>query len=136
MDDDEVEEDDDDLALNVGDGAEDENGRKLPNLQVVQMRMQSSVRALSDWSALGAKTGKSRSEVMEQFIQDICEYYGYNQYLAEKLVNLFPLDEVCMNFFCSPRRLSFNTQGTGHCLFRCLRHTETCHHPHQYATYS
>jgi hypothetical protein len=101
----EEEEDDDDLALNVAEGeAEDGSGRKLPNLQVVQMRMQSAVRALGNWAALGSQTGKSRSEVMEQFIQDICEYYGYNEYLAEKLLNLFPIDEVRFFVFLLTRR--------------------------------
>lgn len=88
----EDESDDDDMALNL---ASDENGqRSLPDIQVVQMRIASATRALSDWRIHGKKTGKSRSEVFDQFIEDICSYYGYNKFLAEKLVDLFSVDEV------------------------------------------
>lgn len=88
----EGESDDDDMALNL---ASDENGqRSLPDIQVVQMRIASATRALSDWRIHGKKTGKSRSEVFDQFIEDICSYYGYNKFLAEKLVDLFSVDEV------------------------------------------
>jgi hypothetical protein len=37
---------------------------------------------------------RSRSEYTEQLISDIANYYGYNEFLAEKLFNLFPVDEV------------------------------------------
>ena len=33
---------------------------------------------------------------MEQFVADVSEYYGYNTFLAEKLLELFPLDEVSL----------------------------------------
>lgn len=59
--------------------------------------MASAVRALSNWKSLGAQLnaqGKSRSDVYDQFISDVCEYYGYNTFLAEKLVELFPIEEV------------------------------------------
>lgn len=40
----------------------------------------------------------SRSEYVEQIIYDISNYYGYNEFLAEKLFQLFPVDEVNMFF--------------------------------------
>lgn len=92
-DDDLLDEDDDDMALNLA--SDDDGQRGLPDIQVVQMRIAGATRALSDWRIHGKKTGKSRSEIYDQFINDICSYYGYNKFLAEKLVDLFSVDEVC-----------------------------------------
>jgi 25S rRNA (cytosine2870-C5)-methyltransferase len=36
----------------------------------------------------------SRSEYIQQLLADICHYYGYNEFLAEKLFHLFSVDEV------------------------------------------
>lgn len=90
--DDEYDDEDEDMALNLANTDNGPNG--IPDLQVVQMRLASATRALSDWKTLGKKTGKSRSEVYEQLIEDICNYYGYNKFLAEKLLELFPAEEV------------------------------------------
>ena len=87
---------DEDMALNLAN--ETSNAATgMPDLQVVQMRLASATRALGDWKSHGAKTGKSRSEVFEQLIDDIGNYYGYNKFLAEKLVELFPVEEVCLS---------------------------------------
>lgn len=37
---------------------------------------------------------RSRTEYIEQLILDIANYYGYNEFLAEKLFQLFPVAEV------------------------------------------
>ena len=37
---------------------------------------------------------RSRAEHVQQLISDIASYYGYNDYLAEKLFQLFPVAEV------------------------------------------
>jgi len=46
---------------------------------------------------------RSRSEYVDQLILDIASYYGYNEYLAEKLFQLFPVAEVRvpLRFSCS-----------------------------------
>ena len=36
----------------------------------------------------------SRSEYTDQLVSDIASYYGYNDFLAEKLFQLFPVAEV------------------------------------------
>jgi hypothetical protein len=36
----------------------------------------------------------SRSEYTDQLLADIASYYGYNDFLAEKLFQLFPVAEV------------------------------------------
>lgn len=90
--DDLLDDDEDDMALNLA--SDDDGQRGPPDIQLVQMRIASATRALADWRIHGMKTGKSRSEVFDQFISDICSYYGYNKFLAEKLVDLFSVDEV------------------------------------------
>lgn len=42
---------------------------------------------------------RSRSEYVQQLISDIASYYGYNEFLAEKLFQLFPVAEVCTTSF-------------------------------------
>ena len=37
----------------------------------------------------------SRSEYTDQLVSDIASYYGYNSFLAEKLFQLFAVNEVC-----------------------------------------
>lgn len=37
---------------------------------------------------------RSRSEYTGQLVADIASYYGYNEFLAEKLFQLFPVNEV------------------------------------------
>ena len=34
---------------------------------------------------------------MSQLISDIASYYGYNEFLAEKLFNMFPVGEVSLS---------------------------------------
>jgi hypothetical protein len=36
----------------------------------------------------------SRSEYTDQLVSDVASYYGYNDFLAEKLFQLFPVAEV------------------------------------------
>ena len=37
---------------------------------------------------------RARSEYVDQLVADIASYYGYNDFLAEKLFQLFPVNEV------------------------------------------
>lgn len=68
-----------------------------PDLQIVLSRIQEIVRVLNDFKGL-RDASRSRSEYTQQLIADICTYYGYNPFLAEKLLNLFPVSEA-IEFF-------------------------------------
>ena len=68
-----------------------------PDLAVVQNRMQEIIRILSNFSEL-RDPERSRSEYTEQLLKDICLYYGYNEYLADMMMNLFPITEA-IEFF-------------------------------------
>jgi len=109
-DEDDLDDEDEDMALNLA-STDGKGPLGIPDLQVVQMRLASATRALSDWKTLGKKTGKSRSEVYEQLVEDICSYYGYNKFLAEKLLELFPTEEAITFFDASdtPRPVTIRT---------------------------
>ncbi|CAD6888504.1 unnamed protein product [Tilletia caries] len=98
--DDEEEEEDDgaenDFALPTAEEAEQERVAG-PDLQVIQLRIQEVVAILSNFKK-HAKQGRSRSEYVEQLLTDICTYYGYNRFLAEKLFDLFSPAEA-IEFF-------------------------------------
>ncbi|KAK3329804.1 NOL1/NOP2/sun family-domain-containing protein [Apodospora peruviana] len=64
-----------------------------PDLQMLRTRITEAVRVLEDFSNL-AEEGRSRAEYTSQLLKDICAYYGYNEFLAEKLLNLFPAREA------------------------------------------
>ncbi|KAG6277680.1 hypothetical protein E4U48_000968 [Claviceps purpurea] len=78
--------------LEDGDNEDDElsktNALLAPDLQLLRTRITENIRVLDDFANL-AEEGRSRSEYTAQLIKDICAYYGYSEYLAEKLYNLF-----------------------------------------------
>ncbi|KAL6720275.1 rRNA (cytosine-C5-)-methyltransferase nop2 [Lecanora helva] len=64
-----------------------------PDLQLLRSRITDTIRILDDFSKL-CEEGRSRAEYTSQLLKDICRYYGYSPYLAEKLFNLFPPREA------------------------------------------
>ncbi|KAJ1309836.1 hypothetical protein OPQ81_006601 [Rhizoctonia solani] len=81
-----------------------------PDVQEVQMRMAECVKVLNDFKNLAAE-GRSRSEYTEQLISDIASYYGYNEFLAEKLFELFSVSESIEFFEANevPRPVTIRT---------------------------
>lgn len=59
-----------------------------PDLQLLRQRITDTIRILGDLKTLG-QAGKSRAEYLDLLLGDICTYYGYTRFLAEKLFNLF-----------------------------------------------
>ncbi|KAF5971002.1 putative nucleolar protein [Fusarium bulbicola] len=64
------------------------NALLAPDLQLLRTRITENIRVLDDFTNL-SEEGRSRVEYTSQLIKDICSYYGYSEYLAEKLFNLF-----------------------------------------------
>lgn len=62
--------------------------RLAPDLQLIRTRMTDTIRVLDDFSKL-SEPSRSRAEYTAQLLKDICLYYGYSAYLAEKLFQLF-----------------------------------------------
>lgn len=67
------------------------------DVTMVRTRMIEIVKVLENFKEL-AEEGKSRGEYISRLIKDICEYFGYNEFLAEKLFNQFSPSEA-MEFF-------------------------------------
>ncbi|KAH9043186.1 NOL1/NOP2/sun family RNA met [Lactarius pseudohatsudake] len=82
-----------------------------PEVHVVQRRMRQCIGILKRWKTSGAKTGRDRTEFVEQLVLDIASYYGYNEYLAEKLFQLFPAAEAIEFFDANevPRPVTIRT---------------------------
>ncbi|BGP14476.1 hypothetical protein JCM10213_004598 [Rhodosporidiobolus nylandii] len=96
---DEDEDEDDDGELQKG---------QLEDLRAVEKRMRTAARILTHWKELGEQAGMSRSDLIEQLIADICQYHGYSPYLAEKLFEIFSVEEALEFFTASdtPRPLT------------------------------
>ncbi|CAB4252543.1 similar to Saccharomyces cerevisiae YNL061W NOP2 Probable RNA m(5)C methyltransferase, essential for processing and maturation of 27S pre-rRNA and large ribosomal subunit biogenesis [Maudiozyma barnettii] len=67
------------------------------DLTSVRTRIIEIVKVLEDFKTLGAE-GRSRTEYVDRLLKDICEYFGYTPFLAEKLFNLFSPSEA-LEFF-------------------------------------
>ena len=78
-----------DPASETKDGAKD--------LTFIRTRMLEIVKVLENFKDL-AEEGRNRSEYIDQLISDICDYFGYTPFLAEKLFNLFSPSEA-IEFF-------------------------------------
>ena len=77
---------------------EDDEGRPITNLatqdlQLLRTRLNDTIRVLDDFKNL-AEEGRSRAEYRAQLLRDICAYYGYSEFLADKLLDLFPAREA------------------------------------------
>lgn len=71
----------------------------VPDLRKLYSRIQVSVRVLGNWSLLGKKAkGKSRADLTEQTLHDVCEYFGYNAFLSDLLWQLFGPEEALAFF--------------------------------------
>lgn len=77
---------------------DDDEGRPITNLatqdlQLLRTRLNDTVRVLDDFKNL-AEEGRSRAEYRAQMLKDVCAYYGYSEFLADKLMDLFPAREA------------------------------------------
>lgn len=75
-------------SADVGDDLGDSSTVLAPDLQLLRQRITDIIRILGDFSTLG-EDGRSRAEYTAQILEDICTYYNYSPFLAEKLYNLF-----------------------------------------------
>lgn len=83
------------------DDDEDEAGGKksllAPDLQLLRTRITETVRVLSNFKELH-DPARSRAEYTQALLKDICAYYGYSPFLAEKLYSLFTPQEALAFF--------------------------------------
>ncbi|KAI5798895.1 NOL1/NOP2/sun family-domain-containing protein [Geopyxis carbonaria] len=78
----------------------DEDGDTVmqpPDITLLRTRITDTIRVLEDFAKLHEE-GRSRSEYTSQLLKDICSYYGYSPFMAEKLYQLFSPSEA-FSFF-------------------------------------
>ncbi|KAF9290536.1 rRNA (cytosine-C5-)-methyltransferase nop2 [Mortierella alpina] len=80
------------------------------DLQVVQARIQEIVRVLNNFREM-REGNRSRNDYISQLLKDLCLYYGYNDYLMEKLFYIFPVSEAIEFFEANevPRPVTIRT---------------------------
>lgn len=87
-----------DAAPDISDEEDEEAGLKArlaPDLSLLRTRIADTIRVLDDFAKYSAKDPtRSRADYTRQLLKDICAYYGYSMFLAEKLLNLFPVREA------------------------------------------
>ncbi|TGZ83784.1 NOL1/NOP2/sun family putative RNA met [Ascodesmis nigricans] len=86
----------------LGDAGQDEDGDTTmqhapPDITLLRTRITDTIRVLENFSELHEE-GRSRSEYTAALIRDICSYYGYSPFMAEKLYQLFSPSEA-FSFF-------------------------------------
>ncbi|KAJ3476497.1 hypothetical protein NLI96_g11117 [Meripilus lineatus] len=98
------------FQLPTAEEVEEEKKVGGPQVHVVQRRMRECVRILDNFKKR-ATPGRSRSEYVHQLVSDIASYYGYNEFLAEKLFQLFPVSEAIEFFEANevPRPVTIRT---------------------------
>lgn len=81
-----------------------------PDLQFLRTRITETIRILDNFATL-RDPSRSRSSYTSQLLEDICIYYGYSPYLAEKLFSLFTPGEAFAFFESNetPRPLVIRT---------------------------
>ncbi|KAJ9628608.1 rRNA (cytosine-C5-)-methyltransferase nop2 [Taxawa tesnikishii (nom. ined.)] len=85
------------IAADIPDDDEKPSANLAPDLQLLRTRINETTRVLTDFSKL-ADPSKSRAEYISRLLEDICAYYGYSEFLADKLWHLFPPDEALAFF--------------------------------------
>lgn len=65
----------------------------ITNLKDIQQRIRDVIMVLSDFKRL-REENRPRSEYTKLLQQDLCIYYSYNDFLMQKLMQMFPLDEL------------------------------------------
>ncbi|KAK9366725.1 NOL1/NOP2/sun family-domain-containing protein [Lipomyces kononenkoae] len=81
-----------------------------PDIHISRTRIQEILNVLDDFNKYG-EVGRSRSDYIAQLITDIANYYGYTEYLAAKLFELFSPREA-IDFFEAnevPRPITIRT---------------------------
>lgn len=75
------------------DESNEEEADKVVTLQDIQQRIKDVMLVLGEFSKY-RQEGRSRPEYLELLRKDLCLYYSYNEFLMEKLMDIFPLNEL------------------------------------------
>uniref|UniRef100_A0A915Q0Y1 SAM-dependent MTase RsmB/NOP-type domain-containing protein n=1 Tax=Setaria digitata TaxID=48799 RepID=A0A915Q0Y1_9BILA len=71
--------------------------KHAPNLQIIKQRMSDIFQVLGDFKNR-RDPNRSRSEYISVLVKDLCSYYGYNEYLIQKFMSIFPNGTELLEF--------------------------------------
>ncbi|XP_001632958.2 probable 28S rRNA (cytosine-C(5))-methyltransferase [Nematostella vectensis] len=64
-----------------------------PELALINQRIRENIQALSNFSK-AREPGRSRKEYLSLLLKDLCTYYSYGEFLMEKFLEMFQLNEL------------------------------------------
>lgn len=67
----------------------EKESQQPPDLQLILQRIKEVQHVLGDFKGR-REPDRTRQDYLDQLINDLCAYYSYNEFLMEKLVQLFP----------------------------------------------
>lgn len=73
--------------------AAEEEADKMVTLQDIQQRIKDVTLVLSEFAKY-RQADRSRQDYVELLRKDLCLYYSYNEFLMEKLMDIFPLNDL------------------------------------------
>lgn len=78
------------LIINTAEEVEEASPEGIPNLSLINSRIQATIAVLSNWKSHSIQATKPRSEFVAQLKTDLSVYFGYSEFLMEKFMDLFP----------------------------------------------